>query len=101
MISIMKKMAYESNVRLELMLRDQSKFTRYLGQILGKIYLKKVPFFLSKNIYAPCVWPQARHLINFPLIYFIYLFIYVALWKHDNHFSDLEALRTGTFVSWK
>ena len=41
--------------------RDRSKFTRYLGQVLGKLVWKKVfvsPFLVEKKVFAPLIFPK-------------------------------------------
>ena len=45
-------------------LRDRSKFTGYLGWVLGKICLKKslrAPFFSRKKVFAPLIFSEKKY----------------------------------------
>ena len=49
-------------------LRDRSKFTGYLGRVLGKICLKnsvRPPFFSRKKVFAPLIFSEKKSLPPF------------------------------------
>ena len=99
---------FKKSTKWEVNIRDQSKFTGFLGRVLGKICLKKSlrpPFFNRKKVFAPLIfyekklsppffgWKKSLRPPDFfrkklfaPLFYFSQKQPYLKSWKRLNVF---------------